>query len=469
MATTEFIAAIEPGSSKVSGIAGLKNSDGSIQVLAFACEEAASFVRKGVIYNIDKAAQALTAIVGKLEAQLGSSIAKVYVGIGGQSLRTVENHVSRTQEEESIITNNLIDEICDDNIAASIVDMNILDVAPQEYRIDNALYADPVGVTGCNITGQFLNIVARNTLKRNLERSFEQAGIEIADLFIAPTVLAKAVLTENEMRSGCALVDLGADTTTVAVYKGSILRHLCVIPLGGNNITHDIASLQMEEADAEQLKLQHGDALYEESSDNEAVATCSLPNGHTLELNELNDIVGARVEEILKNVGHQIGMSGYEKELYAGVILTGGACNLKHMEEAFRKATGIEKVRTAQFVQNTVHGCSDQIKREAAQNTLLGLLLVGQENCCKPQQTKPSSEKAPTSHDIFANDEALKQEAAKALAAKKERDRAKHQEEEEKRKRIEEDKKKKKEEKKKSLMNFFGRLTDNILGEDEKM
>ena len=96
MATTEFIAAIELSSSKISGIAGKKNSDGSIQVLAYAREDAASFIHKGVIYNIDKTAQALTSIINKLESQLNNSIAKVYVGIGGQSLRTVKNAVTMT-------------------------------------------------------------------------------------------------------------------------------------------------------------------------------------------------------------------------------------------------------------------------------------------------------------------------------------------------------------------------------------
>ena len=221
MATTEFIAAIELSSSKISGIAGKKNSDGSIQVLAYAREDASSFIHKGVIYNIDKTAQALTSIINKLESQLNNSIAKVYVGIGGQSLRTVKNAVSRVLEEEGIISQELVDAISDENLEVPLMDMSVLDVAPQEYKIDNNLQADPVGVAGKRITGNFLNIVARASLKKNLEHSFEQAKVEIADLLIAPIALANAVLTESEMRSGCALVDFGADTTTVSVYKNN--------------------------------------------------------------------------------------------------------------------------------------------------------------------------------------------------------------------------------------------------------
>ena len=131
MATTEFIAAIELSSSKISGIAGRRNSDGSIQVLAYATEEASSFVRKGAVYKIGKAAQALTTIINRLEDQFKSPIEKVYAGIGGQSLRTVKHVVSRTPEAE-VISQVLIDTLCDDNLSCPIVDTDLLDVAPHE-------------------------------------------------------------------------------------------------------------------------------------------------------------------------------------------------------------------------------------------------------------------------------------------------------------------------------------------------
>ena len=374
MATTDFIAAIELSSSKISGIAGKKSSDGSIQVLAYAREDASPFIHKGAIYNIDKAAQALTSIINKLEGQLNNSIAKVYVGIGGQSLRTVRNAVSRTLEEESIISQELVDEICDENRDVPLVDMSVLDVAPQEYKIDNTLHVEPVGVAGRYITGQFLNIVARAPLKKNLEHSFEQAKVEIADdLLVAPTALAKAVLTENEMRSGCALVDFGADTTTVLVYKNNILRYLSVLPLGGNNITHDITSLQMEEEEAERLKKAYGDAFYEEEEDQEE-ATCKLDDdSRTIKVSDLNNSVESRAEEIIANVWNQVQLSGYEDKLLAGIIMTGGAANLKNLDEMLRKRSKIEKIRMAKLPRNTVHAPSNVLKKDGSQNTLFGL------------------------------------------------------------------------------------------------
>lgn len=461
MATTDFIAAIELSSSKISGIAGKKNSDGSIQVLAYAREDAASFIHKGIIYNIDKTAQALTSIINKLEGQLNNSIAKIYVGIGGQSLRTVKNAVSRTLDEEGIISQELVDSICDENLEVPLADMSVLDVAPQEYKIDNNLHADPVGVTGQHITGQFLNIVARASLKKNLEHSFEQAKVEIADLLIAPIALANAVLTENEMRSGCALVDFGADTTTVSVYKNNILRYLSVLPLGGNTITRDITSLQMEEQDAERLKLQYGNALYEEEEEGETLAACTLEDGRAIELATLNNIIGARTEEILANVWNQLQFSGYEDKLFSGVIFTGGGANLKNIEEVFRKLSKTEKVKTMRFVHNTIHGFNDVLVKDGMQNTLLGLLAAGHENCCLQEEktAQPAGNPTPKPVDMFDNDETLKEQEAAARAAKAQREKEERERKEKERKEREQ---KEKERKKKKGPSWFERIGDKL-------
>lgn len=406
MATTDFIAAIELSSSKAAGIAGRKHDDGSIEVLAYACEAAAPFMHKGNVYNIDKAAHALTSITEELEAQLGCRIAQVYVGIGGQSLRTVHNNVSRTLEEESIISPELVDAINDENLEVPLADMCVLDVAPQEYKIDNSLYADPIGVTGHTITGQFLNIVARASVRKNLELSFKQAGLKIADLLMAPTATAQAVLTESEMRSGCALVDFGAGTTTLQVYKNGLLRYLIVLPLGGNNITRDITTLKIEEEEAEQLKLAYGDALYEEET-GETPATCTLEDGRSIELMQLNDVIGARAEEIVTNVWNLLQLSGYADKLLAGIVLTGGGSNLENIDALFRKLCKQEKVKTAHFVQQNIQTKDGKPEQDGTHNTLLGLLAMGSENCCDKETAQPdnTADKGPEQGSLFPEDE----------------------------------------------------------------
>lgn len=432
MATTEFIAAIELGSSKITGVAGKKNSDGSMQVLAYAQEDSSTFIRKGVIFNLDKTAQSLTSIINRLEGELKNSIAKVYVGIGGQSLRTVRNVVSRDLEEEAIISEELVSAIGDENIAIPVVDMDILDVAPQEYKVGNNLQANPVGLVGSHIEGRFLNIVARASVRKNLEHCFQQAKIDIADQLIAPLVTANAVLTESERRSGCALIDFGADTTTISVYKNNILRFLTVLPLGGNSITRDITTLQMEEEEAERLKKAYGDALYEEDPEQEEV-TCKLDDDNRIiKVADLNNIIEARAEEIVANVWNQIQLSSYEDKLLAGIILTGGAANLKNLDETLRKRSKIEKIRMAKLPRNTVHASNNILKKDGSQNTLFGLLFEGNQNCCltetapqaapAPSVSKPEPEVHKTV-DMFEDDQELKEQARIARLKKEEEER----------------------------------------------
>lgn len=431
VSTTDFIAAIELGSSKIVGVAGKKNSDGSLQILAYAKEEASSFIRKGVIFNLDKTAGSLTSIINKLESSLNSSIGKVYVGISGQSMHTVRQDIIRDLKEETIISQELIDAICDENRSTPMEDMDILDVAPQEYKVGNTFQADPVGIPANHIEGHFMNIVARTTIKKNLERCFELAKIKIADMFISPLVTAQAALTESEMRSGCALVDFGADTTTVSVYKGNILRYLSVIPFGGNSITHDIASLQMEDQEAEKLKLTYGNAIFDPEAEEEGPETIQSEYSHTtVELYVLNNIIEARAEEIVANVWNQIELSDYADKLLSGIVITGGASNLKNMDELVRRKSKIEKVRIANAPHYDVNSEYTDLK-DGTLNTLFGLMNTGTENCYEPK----AEERGDPSKGLFADDEdLLKQEEIAREEIKRKEEEEKRQKEEKKKK-----------------------------------
>ena len=361
----------------------------------------------------------------------------------------------------------------DENLEIPLIDMDILDVAPQEFKIDNFLPDTPVGVLGNHIEGRFLNIVARASIKNNLERCFEQAKIKIADLLIAPLVTANAVLSESERRSGCALVDFGADTTTISVYKGNILRFMTVLPLGGNCITRDITSLRIEEEEAESLKITYADATYEEEG--EEKATCQLEDEErTIELGMLNDIIGARVEEIIDNVWNQIQLSGYDDKLLAGIIITGGTANLKNLDEVLRKRTKIDKVRIARNIRNTIYADGDLIKKDGTQNTLFGLLFEGKENCCLVETrpvTPPSAATEPV--NMFEEDEALKEQEAAAREAKKRREEEDKRRKEEEKRRKEEEKKKKEEARRKKkegpswFEKTFNKISNEIFSDDD--
>ena len=376
----DFIVAIELGSSKMTGIAGKKNLDGSISVLAVVREDSTSCIRKGVVYNIDKTVLCLTNIINKLETALKTKIAQVYVGVGGQSIRSMKNVIIKDLPAGTIVNQEMINELEDTNRSMSYTDLEILDAATQEYKVDSQYQLDPVGIQCSRLEGNYLNILWRKSFYRNLNKCFENAGIRIAELYLAPMALADSILTEAEKRSGCVLVDLGADTTTVSVYYKNILRHLAVIPLGGNNITKDIATMQMEEKEAEAIKLKYGCA-YTDSNAIDNTLELKIDDDRKIESRKLIDIIEGRLEEIIENVRYQV-PSEYLDKLIGGIILTGGGSNMKEIETAFRNYTHISKIRVAKFVTQTINSKNADINaHDGTMNTILGLLEKGDYNC----------------------------------------------------------------------------------------
>lgn len=441
----EFIVAIELGSSKMTGIAGQKNLDGSITVLAVVKENSSSFIRKGVVYNIDKTAQCISSIVRKLETQLKRQITQVYVGVGGQSVRSVRNVITKNLPADTIVTGSMVDELVDANRNMNYSEQEILDVAVQEYRVDSQLQIDPVGIQCTRLDGNYLNILQRKSFFKNLNKCFEAAGVSIAEMLNAPLVLADAVLTETERRSGCALVDIGADTTTVSVYSKDILRHLAVIPLGGSNITKDIATLQIEDSEAEKLKLKYASA-YTDNNDIDNNLKYSIDQDRQVESRRFIEIVEGRLQEIIENVWFQIPSEYYDK-LLGGIILTGGGANMKNIEKAFASHTHVEKIRVAKAPQQTINSSNEDIRsRNGMMNTVLGLLAKGDINCAgmeidpngglfdqEKQPLRPGEREARKPSEIVAGvvqTQAEKQKAEEERKKQEEAERLKAEEEE---------------------------------------
>lgn len=376
----EFIVAIELGSSKITGIAGKKNLDGSISVKAVVQDESSSYIRRGVIYNLDKTMLALINVKKRLETQLQTKIQQVYVGVGGQSILSVKNVIVKELNGETLVTQDMVNEQMDANRAMNYPDQEILDAVTLEYKVDSQLQIDPVGIQCSRLEGNFLNILWRKSFYRNLNKCFENAGIQIAEMYLAPLALADSVLAEAERRAGCVLVDLGSDTTTVSVYYKNVLRHLAVIPLGGANITRDIATLQMEDRDAEQMKLKYGCA-YTDNAEIDNTLQLPIDNDRSVESRKFIEIVEGRLEEIVENVWFQV-PAEYADKLLGGIILTGGGANMKNIERAFRNHTRIEKIRIAKSVNQTIDATQQEVNaHDCRLNTVLGLLAKGDMNC----------------------------------------------------------------------------------------
>ena len=380
----DFIVAIELGSSKISGIAG-KKKDGTMHILAYAEEKTAGCVKRGVVYNIEKTYQSVNTIIAKLEAILKTKITRAYVGLGGQSMRSYKCIIKRNLLTQSYITNEAIDAIRQESYEIPFNDYEVLENFPQEYVVDSSAIADPVGVMGTNIEGEFLDVIAKTNLRTNIETVFANVGVDIVEGLISPLQLANNVLTDAEKRSGCALVDLGADTTTLVVYKNNIVRYLVTIPLGSNNINKDLSTLPIDEAETEDVKLKYGDACQEfEASEESETQYYTTSDGRQIDVNTIKNVAEARMGEIVANISSQIINSDYSGKLLAGIVITGGGSNMKNIVRAFTKSTKIDKVRIANKVNQVVVKTSNAtgISLDSADaTTIVSLLLAGTVPC----------------------------------------------------------------------------------------
>ena len=380
----DFVVAVELGSSKISGIAG-KKKDGTMQILAYAEEKTAGCVKRGVVYNIEKTYQSINTIISKLEAVLKTKITRAYVGLGGQSVRSYKCMIRRNLLTQSYITNEAIDAIRQESYEIPFNDYEVLENYPQEYVVDSSVIADPVGVMGTNIEGEFLDVIAKNNLRANIDTVFANAGVDIVEGLISPLQLANNVLTDAEKRSGCALVDLGADTTTLVVYKNNIVRYLVTIPLGCNNINKDLSTLPIDDAETEDVKLKYGDACQEfESSEESEPQYYTTSDGRQVDVATIRNVIEARMGEIIANVSNQIVNSDYSGKLLAGLVITGGGSSMKNIVKAFTKSTKIDKVRIATKVNQMVvktSNASNISLESAGTTTIVSLLLAGTVPC----------------------------------------------------------------------------------------
>ncbi len=380
----DFIVAIELGSSKISGIAG-KKKDGTMHILAYAEEKTAGCVKRGVVYNIEKTYQSVNTIIAKLEAVLKTKITRAYVGLGGQSMRSYKCIIKRNLLTQSYITNEAIDAIRQESYEIPFNDYEVLENFPQEYVVDSSVIADPVGVMGTNIEGEFLDVIAKTNLRTNIDTVFANVGVDIAEGLISPLQLANNVLTDAEKRSGCALIDLGADTTTLVVYKNNIVRYLVTIPLGSNNINKDLSTLPIDEAETEDVKLKYGDACQEfEASEESETQYYTTSDGRQIDVNTIKTVAESRMGEIIANVSSQIINSDYSGKLLAGIVITGGGSNMKNIVKAFTKNTKIDKVRVANKVNQVVvktSNASNFSMDSVGTTTIISLLLAGTVPC----------------------------------------------------------------------------------------
>ena len=225
----------------------------------------------------------------------------------------------------------------------------IIHVLPQEYKVDSeGEIQEPIGMHGKRLEANFHVVVGQMGSIRNIARCVREAGLEMEALTLEPLASSESVLTKEEKEAGVAIVDIGGGTTDIAIFKDNIIRHTCVIPYGGGIITDDIKEgCSIIEKHAEQLKVKFGSAVPELEKDSTFV---TIPGLHgrpdkEISLKTLAQVVNARVEEILEMVNTELKAYGafeQKKKLIAGIVLTGGGSNLRHLRQLANYTTGFD-------------------------------------------------------------------------------------------------------------------------------
>jgi cell division protein FtsA len=247
-------------------------------------------------------------------------------------------------------------------------------VFQQEFLVDGKIDRSPIGTTPKRVDAHFKVVGGNEDVARKTETAFESIKLS-ANLELGPIASAEAVLMPEEKSKGVVCVDFGAETTSICIYKGDLVRYVSVLPFGGRNLTLDLLQLNLDEEDAESLKLLKGTAQHH--TEFEGVEGEEL---FTKEDQEINEIMVARIEEIVENIWAQINRSGIEpNKLLSGIVITGGASKLPDLENLIARKTGmlVRKGDASIYLDTTTAAVFG--KPENAR--CIGLLLLGKDGC----------------------------------------------------------------------------------------
>ena len=327
-----YIAAIEVSSSKIVAAIGKTVREGYLDIIAVEHEPTKEGgVRHGIIQNLEDTYLAVARLFTRLEQRPSVSPRKikgVIVGLGGRSLKNITKEVSLSLPEDTEISDEILDQLHSQAINSAIDNtLEVVDAVPRVFRVGNSETSSPKGMIGNHISGIFDLIVCRPELKRNIRRVItDKLHLNVDGFVVTAMATGHLILTPEEKRLGCMLVDMGSETTTVTIYQKGALHYFATLPMGGRNISKDIASLGVVDSKAEEIKLASGNAIAESGNSSLTI------NGQ--KLTDIQNLVVARSEEIVANIIEQIEYAGLkETDLQGGIICIGGGFRLKGMKE----------------------------------------------------------------------------------------------------------------------------------------
>ncbi|QDC44935.1 cell division protein FtsA [Methylophilus medardicus] len=331
-----LIVGLDIGTSKIVAIAAEILPEGTLKIIGVG-QHASRGLKKGVVVNIDSTMQAIQRAIEEVELMADCKINTVYSGIAGSHIKSLNSH-GMVKIKESEVSQMDIDRVVETARAIALpADQQILHILTQEFIIDGQEdVREPLGMSGIRLEVRVHIVTGAIAAAQNIVKCIKRCGLEVSDLILQPLASSESVLTDDEKELGVCLVDIGGGTTDLAVFKNGAIRHTAVIPIAGDQITNDIAvALRTPTQSAEEIKVKHGCALRQLADPREVVEVPAVDGREPRQLScqALTEVIEDRVEEIYEFVQQELRRSGMESMIASGIVITGGAAQMRGMVE----------------------------------------------------------------------------------------------------------------------------------------
>lgn len=330
-----LVVALDIGTSKVLAIVAEVLPDGIVEIIGIG-KHSSTGLRKGVVVNIDATVNAVQKAVEEAELMAGCHIHSVFTGISGGHIKSFNSHGIVAIKDRQVQKAD-IERAVEAAKAVSIpADQKIIHIIPRDYVIDGQRgIKDPIGMSGIRLETDIHVVTGSVSVAQNIINCIRRCSLDVDDIILQQLASSAAVLTEDEKHLGVCMIDIGGGTTDVAVYFDNSLQHTSVLPIGGNQITHDLAiALRTSTEHAEAIKIKHACAIPglcpEEMVD---IPNIGENRMQTINSNEISKVVEPRIEELLILVRDGLRKVGLEGSFGAGIALVGGTAKMKGIVE----------------------------------------------------------------------------------------------------------------------------------------
>lgn len=342
----ELICGVDIGSSKITAVIGIPDDYGRLEILGIGVVQSKGIVN-GQLQIMPTIGKQIGEAVKMASEQAGADIRVVNVGISSSNIRCLmlNNSFYKDEMDTMFTEEHLYTFHRQMYKTRSPAGTEIVHVLPQDYVVDGSARMDyPVGSLGQKLEASFNVVCVDDTMLKTLKASLKHVNLELNRLILEPLACSFAALGIEEKEDGVALINIGAVYTSIIIYVKNCIRHLQILPIGGNMLTSDLKeAFHIRHHYAEVVKKQLGNAIAEEVEEN---AVASIPSNRRskdqqITVRNIAKVLEACLEEKIKHIHEHLICSGWEDKLGAGIILTGGGAQLKNLDELFEYITGI--------------------------------------------------------------------------------------------------------------------------------